>query len=448
MVENTVNLENVRYGTIAACDTNGLLRGQKISAASLKSALEDNSMGMAAVTLAVDPTDVILPMPGVTDDQADFHDDPLIVDQSSLRHIPFETATDNSLYLANFGKSTAQICPRTILQNVLSQAQKMGFNLKYGLEMEFTLFNETSDTLWEKDFSNLKTATRHGSHDLLIYQAAQSEFYREVADMCDALKINLAKMHEEIGGGFMEGCIGAGTGLEPADQLVLLKNFIRVLAMRRDQTVTFMPRWSETADSQSFHVHLSLIDNQGKPAFWDESAPNKMSKQFRHFIAGMQKYCADLMLVFAPTVNAYRRFDENTFAPALLSWGIDNRTTSFRVVGEVPGSLRFENRLPGSDSNPYLIVAASLAAGLAGMKEELEPTTQTTGNGYIPGQAYGEDFPHTMPEAIDRLRGSEFAAEYLGPRFVETFTATREAQFAQFEGKTLKDEMKRFFELG
>src|SRR5690606_15914231 len=120
----------------------------------------------------------------------------------------------------------------------------------------------------------LKTATRHNSHDLLLYQVQQTEWYEAVADMCEPLRIDLAKMHEEIGGGFLEACVAAGEGLEPADQLALLKNFIRALAQRQGKCVTFMPRWSEAADSQSIHVHVSLKDGAGGSIFHDPSQPN------------------------------------------------------------------------------------------------------------------------------------------------------------------------------
>ena len=114
-----------------------------------------------------------------------------------------------------------------------------------------------------------------------------------------------------------------------------------------------------------------------------------MSQTFKYFIGGLQKYLPETMLILAPTVNAWRRFAEGTFAPASFSWGIENRTCCFRVVGNGPGSIRVENRLPGSDTNPYLSLAATLAAGFAGVEEKLDPTEPTTGNGYLPGVSIG-----------------------------------------------------------
>lgn len=436
-----------RFATVAMTDTNGLLRGQKVSRSSLEGILK-RGMGMAPVTLALDPTDEILNLPGVTDENADFHDTPLIVDPISARYVPWEAEGHNLLLLSQFTGDGAAMCPRSILSKVLDRAADMGLFPKYGLELEFTLFDETPDSIAAKGYRNLTPATMHASHDLVLYQTLQSDWYRDVAEMCDSLRIDLAKMHEEIGPGFMEVCTGAGTGLDPADQTVLLKNFIRALAMRQDKMVTFMPRWSDQADSQSTHIHVSLKNAEGEQVFWDKDADRNMSQSFRYFLGGLQKHLADMMLIFAPTINSYRRFAEGTFAPPAVTWGVENRTTCLRVVGDDPGTLRMENRLPGSDSNPYLTVAATLAAGLAGIAGKIEPEQETVGNGYVPGVGHGADFPRLMRDSIAGFRASGLARDWLGNAFVDGFSATREAQEAEFQAKVSDTELRRFFELG
>lgn len=445
-MQDLLDKNNAQFVTVAMTDTNGLLRGQKISRSTLDGIIE-NGMGMSPVTFALDPTDEILDLPGISDESADFHDSMLSVDPDSVRTIPWEKEGHNLLMLSHYKGDHKEICPRAILSNVLNKAEQQGVNLKYGLELEYTLFNETSASLADKGFRNLEPATPHASHDLLIYQTLQSEWYAEVAEMCTSLNINLAKMHEEIGPGFMEACISADTGLVPADQTVLLKNFMRALAMRQGKSITYMARWSEQADSQSMHVHLSLKDKNGKPLFWDESQPNNMSVSFRHFIGGMQTYLADMMLVFAPTVNSYRRFAPGTFAPPALSWGVENRTSCFRVVGHGPDSLRVENRLPGSDANPYFSVAATLAAGLAGIAEKIEPDTALAGNGYVPSEGEVKEYPNTIVDAIASMRQSTFARTWFGDIFVDGYSATRESQEGAFRNMVPDTELRRFFEL-
>jgi len=436
-----------RFVTIAIVDTNGLLRGQKIAGRSLDRILQQG-FGMAPAQLALDPTDEILPIPGVTDDSADFHDAVLQVDKSSLRTMPFEREEDSQLFLAEYKGDAEGLCPRTLLRKQLDRADSLGLKPLYGYEQEFTLFNETRESLEEKEFDNLGTATANPSHDLIIYQSIQSDFYAEVADMCEVLGVKLAKMHEEIGGGFMECCIEADSGLEPADQVTMLRNFLKVLAVRRGQTITYMSRWSEQADSQSSHVHMSLLDGDDKPLFYNDSDEHKMSSTFKHYIGGLQRYLPKMMLIAAPTVNSWRRFVEGTFAPPAFTWGIENRTTALRVVGERSNTLRVENRLPCSDANPYLVTASMLAAGLSGIEEKLNPTAPTVGNGYIPGTGEGDPLPADMQSAIDSLSSSQHAREQLGDQFVEAYISTRSAQLQSFKDKTLIDERRRFFELG
>jgi glutamine synthetase len=245
----------------------------------------------------------------------------------------------------------------------------------------------------------------------------------------------------------MEVCIGAGEGIEPADQLVLLKNFLRALALRQGRSVTYMPRWTEAADSQSIHLHVSLKDTSGASLFHDPAEQHGISRTFRHFVGGLQKYIGDLSLIFLPTVNSYRRFAPGTFAPPGLTWGYENRTTCFRVVGHDAGSLRVENRLPGADTNPYLTSAATFAAGIAGVLEQIEPQPEVIGNGHA-APLSGPDYARSMPEAIERLRRSDFAKDWLGPRFVETFSATRESQHDMFRKMVPDVELARFFDLG
>jgi glutamine synthetase len=404
-------------------------------------------MGMSPVTLALDPTDQILSLPGVTDEAADFHDDMLAVDPVTARRIPWAKPGDDLIFLANYAGPSAALCPRSILTRVIDRAARAGLHPFYGLELEYTLFDETAESAAAKGWRNLRTATRHPSHDLILYQTAQSDWYQALADMADALRIDLSKMHEEIGGGFMEACIAAGTGLEPADQMVLLKTFLRAMAMRQGKIVTYMSRWSDQADSQSIHIHMSLRDDGGQSLFHDPAQPHAMSQTFRHFIGGLQRHLGDLTLTCLPTVNAYRRFAPGTFAPPGLTWGYENRTTCFRVVGHSAGSLRVENRLPGSDTNPYLTVAATLAAGVQGILDQTEPAPEVTGNGYAQGPS-ACDFARDMPDAISRLRTSAHARDWLGDGFVEAFAATRASQYDAMRAKVPDTELARFFELG
>lgn len=445
MIDDYLKDSQSRFATVAMTDTNGLLRSQMVSLKSLESALE-NGMPMAPAQLALDPTDEALHLPGVTDDDGDFHDGMLTLDPATSRKMPWSKPGHDLLVLSHFGDENADICPRAILSRVMDRAADMGMTPYYGMELEYTLFDETEETAKAKGYRGLKTATMHKSHDLLTYQVMQSEWYEAVSEMCEALGIQLSKMHEEIGGGFMEACIEAGSGMGPADQLVLLKNFLRILAMRQGKSVTFMPRWNEAADSQSMHLHCSLLDTDGKPLFHTAGGARGISDTFRYFIGGLQKHIGDMSLIFMPTVNSYRRFAPGTFAPPALTWGYENRTTCFRVVGHSPSSLRVENRLAGADVNPYLNVAATVAAGLDGIENKIEPYDEIVGSGF--GRDNVPDFARSMPEAIERLGKSEIIGPWFGARFAECFASARQSQFDAFRSKVPDVELERFFDLG
>jgi glutamine synthetase len=184
-----------RFATVAMADTNGLLRGQMVSTQSLKG-IARNGMGMSPVTLALDPTDVVLAIPGVSDGTSDFHDDPLILDASTVRRLPWSKPGHDLLVLSNYSGGTAELCPRSILKRVLDRVTRAGYLPRYGMELEYTLFDETPASASAKGYRNLKTATQHNSHDLVLYQVEQTEWYEAVAAMCESLRIDLAKMHD------------------------------------------------------------------------------------------------------------------------------------------------------------------------------------------------------------------------------------------------------------
>lgn len=446
-IDQIIADHSVTYATVATSDTNGLLRGQFVSQKGLRG-IAESGLGMSPVTMALDPQDVVQPLPGVSDESADFHDGMLTLDLSTAREIPWHAEGKRLLILADYAGKEAAWCPRRIFRAVLARAHAAGFSPKYGYELEYTLFDETPQSARDKGYRNLRTATNHPSHDLVLYQTIQSDWYDDLTAMCDPLKIDLYKAHEEIGGGFMEVCIAAGRDLEPADQAIILRNFLKALAVRKGKMLTFMPRWSDQVDSQSTHIHMSLVNRDtGRPVFHDPQAPHGMSATFRHFLGGLQKHLGDAMLIMAPSVNAYRRFAPGTFAPPALTWGFENRTTGLRIVGESPGSLRVENRLPGSDSNPYLAAAAMLAAGLEGIAQQTEPAPECRGNGYAQDIDPTLLFPRDMASSIARFRASDMLRDWLGAPFVEGFSSTRQGQLDEFARKVPDVELARFLEL-
>ena len=188
----------------------------------------------------------------------------------------------------------------------------------------------------------------------------------------------------------------------------------------------FMAKPVAGRPGNSMHVHQSVVDASGQNIF---SRPDgSASEQFRYFIGGLQTYIPDMMLVYAPFINSYRRFVEGSQAPVNLQWGIDNRTAGLRVPISAATARRVENRIAGADANPYLVVAATLAAGLAGLEEQLGATDPVVGNGYD----HGHDLASGYQAAYLQMLGSQSARRLLGERFVTGYVSTRGLEYQNF----------------
>ena len=219
-----------------------------------------------------------------------------------------------------------------------------------------------------------------------------------------------------------------GNAMELCDQVFLFKRTVRESALHHNMYATFMAKPLEGEPGSAMHIHQSLTNLEtGKNAFSnpEDGSPSEL---FFHFIAGLQKYLPETMPIFAPYVNSFRRLTRYTSAPTNVEWGYDNRTVGLRVPRSSPQGRRVENRLPGVDVNPYLVVACSLACGYLGIKEKLQPSAPNSANAYeLPYQ-----FPTTVEESIERLRNCQAIQEILGKRFVEMYIGVKEAEVAEY----------------
>jgi glutamine synthetase len=279
-----------------------------------------------------------------------------------------------------------------------------------------------------------------------------------MSDLFDLLKkfdVPVEGLHTETGPGVYEAAILYGKILEAADRATLFKTAVKEIAYKHNIIATFMAKWNEGLPGCSGHVHQSLWDEKSeKNLFYDKSDEYKMSALMKSYLAG-QLYCLPYILpMYAPTINSFKRLVEGAWAPTTLTWGIDNRTVALRVLCGSKKSARLETRVVGSDVNPYLAMAACLASGLYGIKNNLElEQLPTTGNGYQDTK-HGI-LPANLIEASGRMKDSSLAKELFGEKFVEHFTLTREWEWRQFEkdiqdtgSKAITDwELKRYFEI-
>jgi glutamine synthetase len=323
----------------------------------------------------------------------------------------------------------------------------MGYVGKFGMEFEFFNFRETSQSINDKGFRDLEPLTPGMFGYSIVRQAQNQPYFDALLRELREFHVPLEGLHTETGPGVLEAAIGYTDALEAADRAQLFKSGAKEIGTRFGILPSFMARWSTDLPGCSGHTHQSLWDVDGeRNLFAAPDDPDGMSAVFRSYLAGILALLPELTVLFAPTVNSYKRLVDGFWAPTTPTWGIDNRTVAARVIGGGGKATRLELRLPGSDVNPYLSVAASLAAGLWGIEQGLElEQPATVGSGYADESV--ERLPRNLQVATQRLADSTIVPELLGADFVRHFVETREWEWRQFQDAVTDWELRRYLEI-
>jgi glutamine synthetase len=335
-------------------------------------------------------------------------------DYSTARPLPWLPGTVMVIGdLTDEDGAPIEVSPRQILRRQIARAAERGFTVQSATELEFFLFRESYEEADEKHWKGL---TPHAStiEDYQLLQTSREEYIlrRIRQEMCAAdIPVEFSK--GEAGRGQHEVNVTFAEALQTADRHLVFKNGIKEIAAQEGRAATFMAKWTMNDVGSSCHVHNSLWDSaSGEPVMGDPEHPTGLSRVGRQFLAGQLHAARQLAWCAAPTVNSYRRYIPGSWAPTAVVWGEDNRTCGFRVVGHGRGR-RVESRVPGADVNPYLAVAACIAAGLYGIDHELELGDPYPRNAYEASDV--TRLPSTLVEAVAELRDSEVAAEAFGP---------------------------------
>ncbi len=321
-----------------------------------------------------------------------------------------------------------QFAPRSVLKQVLARFAAQGLTPVVAPEIEFYLTAANTDPAQ----ALLPPVVRGGRAE--VGQSAFSmNMLNELAPFWDefrAAQLTLGVVADtwihEVGPTQYEINLLHGDPVAVADQAFLFKYAAREIALKHGLNAVFMAKPIAGSSGSSMHLHQSLVDTAGHNIF--SAADGSQSPLFGQFIAGLQTYGPDLMLMFAPNVNSYRRFVAGSQAPTNLEWGYDNRTTGLRIPASSPAARRVENRVAGADANPYLAIAASLAAGLAGIHERLSPSAPLSSNGY--DQAHG--LPRSMEAALEKMQNSSFAHQVFGDNFVTGYCAVKRLEYENY----------------
>jgi len=332
--------------------------------------------------------------------------------------------------------------PRQILKAQIDRLAERGWAAYVGTELEFIVFNETYESAWHKAYRDLAPANLYNVDYSILGTARVEPLLRRIRhDMAGAgMVVESAK--GECNLGQHEIAFKYTTALSTCDNHVIYKNGAKEIAAQEGRAITFMAKFNER-EGNSCHIHLSLRGaDDGAPVFAADDGHGR-SPVFDQFLAGQLAGLRDLTLFLAPNINSYKRFAKGTFAPTAIAWGNDNRTCALRVVGHDGKSLRFENRVPGGDVNPYLAVAALIAAGLHGVDQGLDLEEPFVGNAY---ESDRPRVPSTMDEAARLWSASDLARGAFGDEVVDHYANMARVELEAFGAAVTDWERFRGFE--
>jgi glutamine synthetase len=441
-------IADIEAGTVdtvicAFTDMQGRLQGKRIHAQFFLDTVLDHGTEGCNYLLAVDVDMNTVDGYAIRSWERGYGDMMFDLDLDTLRRTPGQpwSATIQCDLSWLDGSGPVRQSPRSVLQAQVDAAAGLGFVALTGTELEFIVFEDTYDSAWDRRYAGLTGANRYNVDYSILGGTRVEPLLRESRNEMYAAGVMVESAKGECNPGQHEIAFRYDEVVRTCDNHAVYKTAAKEIAAAHGKSLTFMAKYDER-EGNSCHIHLSLRGEDGAMVFADDSRPGGHSEMFDHFIAGVQVTLRELTLMYAPNINSYKRFTPGSFAPTAVAWGRDNRTCALRVVGHGAG-LRVENRLPGGDVNPYLAVAAMLAGGLHGVREEipLEPP--------LDGNAYSSDkdrVPATLAEARDLFAGSAVAREAFGDDVVDHYVNAADIELAAFNAAVTDWERVRGFE--
>lgn len=340
------------------------------------------------------------------------------------------------------------VAPRSLLQRQVERAARMGLRAYGASELEFFILRETYESAHAKNFENLDTFGWY-IEDYHTLQGTKVEgLVGAIRRHLDASGVPVEFSKGEWGPGQHEINVRYTDFLEMADRHLVYKQLAKELAIQQGLSITFMAKFDERYAGSSMHMHSSLWSVDGHQPMFSGKPPvdgdlTGLPDHFRWWLGGLMRHARASTLLFAPYVNSYKRFRLGSFAPTGIAWSYDNRTAGFRVVGSGP-SLRVECRIPGADAHPHLAFAATLAAGLDGIENRIEPPPMFKGDAYAAESL--ETIPRSLPEAIGEFEASTMFRQAFGEDAVEHLVHFARTEQRKFDEVVTSWERRRFFE--
>jgi len=433
---------------VAVSDIDGILRGKYLHKDKFVSATE-GGFGFCDVVFGWDSQDVCYDNTTLTGWQHGFPDAVARIDLGTHRHVPWDNGVP--FFLGDFisTKNGREVphpaCPRQVLRRVLRRAEKLGYTAMCGMEYEWFNFRETPQSWADKKGVGPTPLTPGMFGYSLLRANASQAFFEALFTEMQAFGVPIEGLHTETGPGVFEAALLFSEALEAADRAILFKTGAKEIGARFGIMPSFMAKWSAQYPGCSGHIHQSLSDGK-KNLFYDAKGRHRMSRLFEQYLAGQVTTLLEFAPMFWPTINSYKRLVDGFWAPVKPTWGVDNRTASFRVIAGSSKSTRLETRCPGADVNPYLAMAAVLAAGLSGVEGRAKLTTPPITGTNQGGESIPRA-PRTLIETTQLFKVSVAARDWFGDEFVDHFAATREWEWRQWLDGVTDWELKRYFEI-
>jgi glutamine synthetase len=426
---------------VAIVDMQGRLQGKRLDARFfLNDTLAHGTEGCNYL-LAVDVEMNTVDGYRISSWETGYGDFVMVPDVSTLRLVPWEPGTAWMLADVQWldGRATDE-SPRQVLRRQLDRLAERGWYAYVGTELEFILFDETYEAAWDKRYASLTPSNQYNVDYSILGTSRVEPVLRAIRlGMRDAgMQVESAK--GECNFGQHEIAFKYAEALTTCDNHVIYKTGAKQIAAEFGKALTFMAKY-DAREGNSCHIHLSLRTESGDPVFAGDR-PGGVSTEFEHFVAGQLAGLRELSLFSAPNINSYKRYQPGTFAPTAVLWGFDNRTCAVRTVGHGP-SLRYENRVPGGDVNPYLAVASMIAAGLYGIEHELPLAPAFEGSGY---DADAPRVPTSLREAAALWSESDIAREAFGGDVVDHYANMAKVELSAFDAAVTDWERIRSFE--
>lgn len=366
-------------------------------------------------------------------------------DMATLRRIPWMPRTAMVLcdVMDHHGHEEIAVSPRAVLKRQIARAEAMGFTPMMATELEFYLFRDSYDANGARDWRDLQPLAPYNIDYSILGTMRDEPVMRAIRNGLYGAGVPVECSKGEADAGQEEVNIRYSDALDTADNHVLVKQAVKEIGFQHGVSASFMAKYRHGKAGSSSHIHQSLMKD-GRNAFHDAAAPSGMSDLMRCYLAGLLEHAAESTVFLAPYVNSYKRFCVGLFAPTRAVWSTDNRTAGYRVCGEDTRAVRVECRVGGADLNPYLALAAQLAAGLDGIERGLELGPQHGGDLYADEAA--PEIPRTLRDAAGLLDRSAFLRGAMGDPVVDHYVHNARWEVEQFDRVVTDWELAHGFE--